>query len=209
MRDKKQFRRHHPMMSGNPTALSKAQLRVMIKDKLRQTTAEDRSRWSEEIVKRLMEDEAWAARGGIVALFGGIKTEPNVLPLLPWLMARGVRVAFFAIQGDDLIPYLVRDERDFISGAMGVIEPRADPLLEVKREDLSAVLVSGLAFGREDGSRLGRGKGYYDRVLGHPDYCGVSIGISFALQQLPTVPRELHDVCVSHLVSENEWLRLA
>jgi 5-formyltetrahydrofolate cyclo-ligase len=208
MHDKKQFRRHHLTMTRNEMAMSKAELRIQMRDRLRATSADERAVWSVKIVERLMSDESWVSRGGVVALFGGIKTEPNILPLLPWLIQRGIKVAFFAINGDHLVPYLVNDETDFISGAMGVIEPKIDPALEVKIEELSAVLVSGLAFGREDGSRLGRGKGYYDRVLGHPNYQGISIGISFSIQQIPVVPREPHDACLEHLVSEAEWLKI-
>jgi 5-formyltetrahydrofolate cyclo-ligase len=208
MHDKKQFRRHHLTMTGNTMALSKAELRIQMRDRLRATSAEQRDIWSAKIVERLMAEESWLTRGGVVALFGGIKTEPNILPLLPWLIQRGIKVAFFAINGDHLVPYLVNDETDFISSAMGVIEPKIDPALEVKIEELGAVLVSGLAFGREDGSRLGRGKGYYDRVLGHPHFQGISIGINFSIQQIPAVPREPHDACLAHLVSEVEWLKI-
>ena len=47
-------------------------------------------------------------------------------------------------------------------GAFGIPEPAGGKELAI--EDCDAALVPGVAFGR-DGSRIGRGKGYYDKAL--------------------------------------------
>lgn len=64
------------------------------------------------------------------------------------------------------------------------------------------VLVPGLAFGR-DGSRLGRGKGYYDQFLSRSRIVGVTkIGICWELQLLPTVPTDSNDVHMDFICTE-------
>ena len=58
-------------------------------------------------------------------------------------------------------------------------------------EKIDLILVPGMAFDAM-GNRLGRGKGYYDKVLRHtPAY---KIGVCFDFQFLKAVPTEAHDV---------------
>ena len=200
------FKAMFASMSDPKASLTKEDLRRRMRDRLGEIPPGQRMAWSGQILSRFTSDDEWIKSGGVVALFGGLKNEPNLLPLLPWLKQRGLAAAFFAIEGDELTPYLVRDEQDFIPGTMGVLEPKRGPSARLPIADLSVVLVPGLAFGTEDGSRLGRGKGYYDRVLGNPEFRGRSIGICYAMQLMPTVPREAHDVCVHALVNESGWL---
>ena len=64
------------------------------------------------------------------------------------------------------------------------------------------ILVPGLAFDRR-GGRLGRGGGMYDRFLAGVTAAGVpTIGVGFACQLVPEVPRERHDVPLDAVVTE-------
>jgi 5-formyltetrahydrofolate cyclo-ligase len=60
------------------------------------------------------------------------------------------------------------------------------------------IIVPGLAF---DASkfRLGYGGGYYDNFLSsHPE--AFKLGIFYAFQQVPEVPKEPHDVCLDDIL---------
>jgi len=67
----------------------------------------------------------------------------------------------------------------------------------VPDDDIAAVLVPGLAFDRL-GGRLGRGKGYYDRLLARLRPETVLIGITggYIVAELPTEPT---DITMTHL----------
>jgi 5-formyltetrahydrofolate cyclo-ligase len=82
----------------------------------------------------------------------------------------------------------------------GMAQPVAagDP---VPLHEVDLILVPGLAFDGS-GARLGRGKGYYDRLLGgrRPD-C-VAVGVTSADRVLDEVPVERHDHRVDFLVTE-------
>lgn len=89
-------------------------------------------------------------------------------------------------------------------GAFGIREP--DPALVpvVPLPASALILVPGVAFAA-DGGRLGRGRGFYDRVLaGHR---GLSVGVGFACQQVATVPGEAHDQRVGAVLLGGKWLR--
>ena len=53
-------------------------------------------------------------------------------------------------------------DADWTEGAFGIPEPAGGK--EISIEDCDAALVPGVAFGK-DGSRVGRGKGYYDKAM--------------------------------------------
>jgi 5-formyltetrahydrofolate cyclo-ligase len=61
------------------------------------------------------------------------------------------------------------------------------------------VLVPGLAFTR-DGHRLGRGGGFYDRLLAGRANEAVKIGVCFSLQLVESLPVERHDVLTDLVV---------
>ncbi len=134
-----------------------------------------------------------------------MKYEPEILRLLPWLVERGYMVALFGIQGQTMAPYRVHGVEDVVVGPLGVLEPRQTPESEVRVEELGTVLVPGLAFGADLGSRLGRGKGHYDRILGHPGFRGSPVGVAFQIQYLDSVPCEQHDILLPQIVTEAGW----
>jgi len=53
------------------------------------------------------------------------------------------------------------------------------------------------------GTRLGYGGGYYDRTLGTLSKRPRLVGIAFAIQELPEIPREAHDVPLDMIVTED------
>lgn len=179
-------------------------LRQSMHQRLRALTTEQCATGSAKIVRRLMLDDAWTKSGGVVAMFSGFKKEPDLLTLLPWLEERGVRAAFFAIEENGLMsPYLVRDGDDLLSGKFGVLEPKTTRSAKLDFSDLGVVLTPGLAFSRNNGARLGRGKGHYDRVFGHLECQARRIGVAFDLQIISYVPAEPHDAAMQALVSES------
>lgn len=192
-------------MKEETTQQTKGELRRRMKDTLRDTREEDRKQWSDAVYQHLTTHESWADSGGVVAIFGGMKYEPEILRLLPWLAGRGYAVALFGILGETMTPYRVHGVEDLIVGSLGVLEPRQSVESEVRVEDLGSVLVPGLAFGTDLGSRLGRGKGYYDRILGHPGFRGSPVGVAFQVQLLDSVPCEPHDILIPRLVTEVGW----
>lgn len=80
---------------------------------------------------------------------------------------------------------------------MSIPEPDdSAPIIDAGNFDI--VLCPGLGFGR-DGSRLGRGRGFYDRTL---ETCAQStriIGIALSHQIEDIVPTEPHDHLMSQL----------
>jgi len=177
-------------------------------ERLKAVSDEQRSAWSSAVMRWLTLSEAWIGHGGAVALFAGSKTErtePDLLSLVPWLVSREIRPVFFAIEPEGIMaPYLVLGEEDLVVGAFGTFEPKRHPDKRVAMTEVGTVLVPARAFSLSDGCRLGRGKGYYDRVFALPGSVR-KIGVGFSMQFVERVPTEDHDSRVDALVSEQGW----
>jgi 5-formyltetrahydrofolate cyclo-ligase len=85
-------------------------------------------------------------------------------------------------------------------GAHGIREPDpACPLVTV--DDIDAALLPGLAWDRA-GGRLGRGAGYYDRLLGSPAWKAFACGLFFAAQEMDAIPMDRWDARLQAVVTE-------
>jgi 5-formyltetrahydrofolate cyclo-ligase len=92
--------------------------------------------------------------------------------------------------------------RDVDVGRFGILEPKTGcPEIPVKRLDL--ILVPGVAFDLY-GRRLGRGKGWYDRLL--MDAVGAKCGLGFDCQLVTEIPAEPHDVTLDYVATPSRWL---
>ncbi len=95
---------------------------------------------------------------------------------------------------------------DLVPGVFGILEPRGSEVVEPGAIDF--VLVPARGFDRA-GNRLGRGGGYYDRYMAHPDFRAIRCGIAYSAQVLPAIPHDAHDLPVHVLVTESGVLRFA
>jgi len=96
---------------------------------------------------------------------------------------------------------------DTVVGWYGIREPRAElPAADRRLVSSERVLwcVPGLGFD-PSGVRLGRGRGYYDRLLGGTR--GVRVGVAFDWQILPEIPYAAHDVRMHLVVTDRRVLR--
>lgn len=85
-----------------------------------------------------------------------------------------------------------------VRGRYRIPEPTGPLFTDLAAIDLA--LIPGMAFDRE-GHRLGRGKGYYDRLLANPAFSRIpKIGLCFDFQLIDSVDHEPHDVMMDHVV---------
>ncbi len=136
--------------------------------------------------------------------FVSFGTEVHTHELLRSLLAEGRHVcvpSFNSVGQRYICSELKHFDWDLREGVLGILEPRHDAIRPVHADKLDAWLVPGLAFD-EHGNRLGRGMGYFDRLL-----CGargVKIGLAYDFQLVNRVPTEPHDVRLDFIVTETK-----
>ncbi len=181
----------------------KARLRVQLGERGKAFSPAERAEASARISERLERQSTWLEAQAVFC-FAPLPEEANLWPLLSEALRRGKLLALprYSKSEDCYLPYRVADlERDLEPGYFGIREPsRACPLFALDRLDLT--LVPGVGFGL-NGGRLGRGKGYYDRLLAR--ISGWKCGVAFDWQVVPHLPVEPHDVCMDYLVTPTRW----
>lgn len=88
---------------------------------------------------------------------------------------------------------------DLETSQLGVREPVSGVPFPVGL--ISLVIVPGIAFD-EYGNRLGRGRGFYDRFLSHPDFRGTACAMAFEEQVVDQVPTGPLDRTVDMLITD-------
>ena len=103
-----------------------------------------------------------------------------------------------ALQTYSLQRYIGKDH--LRKGTFDILEPETTPILpETSYPEL--LIVPGIAFDRQL-NRLGRGKGYYDRLLSQPDT--PAIGVAFSFQLRDRIPTEPHDRKMTRIITDSE-----
>lgn len=156
------------------STLDKPAFRRAMLLELQAVTEEQRASWSEVICARVVESDDWQ-RCERVLLFSSLRTEPQIAPLHTAAIARGLETF--------IIPPTLRDESEL-----------ALPFVP----DL--VLVPGLAFAR-DNRRLGRGGGFYDRLLSGRAASAFKLGVCYRMQLRDSIPAEPHDAFVDAVIT--------
>ena len=92
-----------------------------------------------------------------------------------------------------------------VKGYMGVPEPKTNrEILDTKKNYQDLLwLIPGIAFDKK-GSRLGRGMGYYDRLL--KDTKSIKIGVAYDWQVIDRVPVSSEDVSMDYVITETRHL---
>lgn len=101
------------------------------------------------------------------------------------------------VKGNDMLIKPFSTKEELKQGSLGIWEP------DVQKEYLNSidlVIVPGVAFDR-DKSRLGRGKGYYDRYFINKRI--VKIGVCFDFQLLESIPIDSFDIKMDKVVTNS------
>lgn len=134
----------------------------------------------------------------VVAAYAALGGEPDLRPL-DWTENRSVLLP--RIEGETLIFHAVETPSQLKAGAFGVMEPDPEKCAVADIDDAEIIFVPGLAF-TADGARLGRGRGFYDRLLASLSPQVLRVGVCFASQIVGEIPSEAHDQDVDLVLSQ-------
>lgn len=178
--------------------MTKSELRAFIRTQKQQYNAARLAAMSEEICSRVLAS-AWWQEAGILLLYYPLADEVDVRPLIREAFESGKQVMLPVCVGDELELRLYEGETSLAKGAFGIMEPNGPLFAEEHYPDIRLAVIPGMAFDRA-GHRLGRGKGYYDRLL--PKLTNARLeGICFPFQILDEIPADAHDFPVHEVAS--------
>ena len=104
------------------------------------------------------------------------------------------------VQGDDLVLRRYMGPECMVSGEQfGIGEPTGPEWTDLGAVEL--IVVPGVAFDSE-GNRMGRGRGFYDRLLKSTPRAA-KVGVAYDFQMLDHIATEPHDVRMDRVITES------
>ncbi|HYG23514.1 MAG TPA: 5-formyltetrahydrofolate cyclo-ligase [Verrucomicrobiae bacterium] len=190
---------------------SSQELKSSLRDRMRtvlKTLDDAQRREASRRVRGQLERQIFWQNADFIFFYAPLPNEIDIWPLLLDALGQG-KIACLPRFDPSTEAYtahrLVDPARDVVIGRFGVREP-AETCAMLPLADLDLVLVPGLAFDSR-GHRLGRGKGFYDRLLAEAR--GIRCGVAFDEQMVPEVPVETHDVTLDCVVTPSRWIHKA
>ena len=151
---------------------------------------------SAEILAALEAHPAFRA-ADTVLLYHSLKDEVDTHEFIrKW--SRLKRILLPVVVGDDLELRVYTGPDDLAIGAYGIEEPTGSRFTDYAA--IGFIAVPGVAFDR-NGNRLGRGKGYYDRLLPRIP-AAYKAGICFPYQLVEEVPAEPFDIRMDEIITQ-------
>ncbi len=148
--------------------------------------------WSESVCRAIRQTAVWQS-AHTVLLYHALPDEPR----LDELFSEPKVFLLPVVVGNDLVLRQYRGDAEMQEGAFHIQEPIGEDFPLQRYSEIELALVPGVAFDG-DGHRLGRGRGYYDRLLPRLPKT-YKLGVCFPFQILDSIPSEPHDVCVDGL----------
>lgn len=166
--------------------MDKKEIRALVAAKKKLLTQDDR-RCMDALLWAWLESEPAFLSAGTVLTYCSLPDEPCSDGFLKRWYGRK-RIAVPLVKGDSLVL------KEYIPGKLapgykGISEP-SDDLPDISPSEIEYAIIPGVAFDPK-GGRLGRGKGFYDRLLPQLDcFCA---GIAWPCQMMDSIPADPWD----------------
>lgn len=185
-----------------PKLPSKSELRQLWRSSF--PSSEERRKASHKICNALA--KSMQTIDGTIMAFLAMRDEPDLDPLITrWLSeSRTVLAPIVQWSEGTMAPAELRSPLPAVHPNPKA-KPREPNGAVISQNPPAVVLVPGVAFTAE-GSRLGRGGGFYDRFLRTLPQSTLRIGVGFSTQVTQVLPMEKHDEPMSYLLTDSGWL---
>lgn len=139
-----------------------------------------------------------------IAIYHATKIEPPT-DLLISMLQKNKNIYLPKVISQDLV--WVKNPSGFTKGAFNISEPLGEEKSFSDYPNIKVLVIPALAADKS-GFRLGKGGGYYDRLLAAIDSDVLKIALLFDNEVVSEVPHEAHDQKVNYLVTEKRIIKI-
>ncbi len=190
---------------GQGSFQTKQEMRRHVLDLIKSQKEEVALRKNREIFEKFLLLPVFV-KARTVLFYVSCKGEVDTFAMMNRAIELGKKVAVPLVVKEEkkIIPVVIIATHELKTGTYGIPEPQQDNSLgRLPIEEIDLVVVPGLAFDRL-GNRLGRGAGYYDRLISILPLNTPTIGLAYDLQIVSAIPfLEAHDRPVTVVLSNN------
>ena len=178
--------------------MEKKELRKIIRDRKRQYSSSQLEELSLSVLSCLANNKH-IQEAHIILAYHSLPDEVNTHEYIEQLVKEGKQVLLpVVIDGENMIIREYSGPQDLQEGSFHIMEPIGKLFPKEKYKEIEVGIIPGMSFD-EEGNRLGRGKGYYDRLLQEMPHL-YKIGICFAFQKIKNIPTEGTDIRMDEII---------
>lgn len=161
--------------------------------------------WSRSIQCRTM-DFSYYRAARAVGLYSPVQNEVDTATILHHALSANKKVFYPKLTLPGVAGLArIHAAAELVVGCHDILEPAgADFIAPADYDDL-LIFVPGVLFDRR-GNRLGRGGGWYDRVLGELGGHGTFVGLAYDFQLVEELPVQSWDRCVHFIITEKNQI---
>ncbi len=180
----------------------KAIIRKEVLSLLRNQKEEERFKKSLVIQKKFLSIQEFK-NAKTILFYASFDGEVDTFDMMRQAQRHGKKIAlpYITKENKTIVPIVINClEEDLEGGLYGIQQPKYEATRSIPLDALDLVVVPGIAFDNEN-NRLGRGLGFYDRLLKNLPSKIPSVGLAFDFQVVDHLPRHQHDMPVSHVIT--------
>ena len=177
----------------------KKQLRKEIREEKKRHSADELMALSSALLEQIEQHPRFIASDTIL-MYHSLSDEVQTHAFVDkWHTTK--KVLLPVVQGDIMVLRHYTGKSCLQQGSFGIEEPGGEDFTAYHEIDLG--IIPGMSFDHQ-GNRLGRGKGYYDKLL--PSLSSYNIGICYQFQAREEIPSESFDQPMDEVwTEEGRW----
>ena len=176
---------------------SKQEIRYEVKKLKAQFSQEEKAAESREILSLLEAHPRFVAASSVL-LFHSLPDEVQTHAFIDKWAERGKNILLPVVVGEDLDVRQYEGKEELAVSDYNILEPQGRSF--TKFDEIGLAVIPGVAFD-DEGHRVGRGKGYYDRLLASlSDFHLYKLGICFSFQKFESLPYEPFDIVMDEVL---------
>ncbi len=185
--------------------MNKIELRKKCKDIINGTPPEKFREWGEEIAAVIFNSDEWKS-SEVVFVFVSLKNEVDTYPMLFGALESGKKLCVPRITGDGMMEAVeIKKLSELESGKFGILEPISS-CPSVKKEQIDLMLLPCLA-ADENGGRLGKGGGFYDRFCEKTDCRKIILCPEALMMKNGEIIMQEHDVAADAVATQTRMIK--
>ncbi len=185
--------------------MNKKELRQLIRNRKRQFSQAQLEELSLDIIRQIRQHPIIQKAKNILFYYS-LPDEVNTHEYILELIKNGKQVYLpVVINEQDMEIRKYTSPQDMKENSFHILEPAGELLQKRNYSKLEVAIIPGMSFDLK-GNRLGRGRGYYDRLLESLPHT-YKIGICFGFQMTSQLPIDSYDIIMDEIISNrNEYL---
>jgi len=190
-------------------ATNKKTLRKALRNKRRALSRKQQQRASQALVDQLPANWRW--RGSTIAAYYADDGEIDPCVLLKTLQRARKKIFLPFIGPNHRMRFIsfqyraLQNKQSLTKGRWGIYHPRLSGRRFIQPRHLEQIFVPLVAFDIA-GNRLGRGGGFYDKLLANTRNTSQSAGLAHHFQQVDSVPTDQWDVALDAVITDQSFV---